>query len=395
MVARRDLLAVASLNAVQGLPAYFFTLGMPALMREAGASLDVVTLTYIVWLPWALKWLWAPWFDLPRLPPFGTHSGWLRALPLAMALCFAALILVPPSGPPLPLILLALLSAMIGATLQVVLAAVIMDRFATRERSLANELQVAGMTVGSILGGGVLLYLGDRMGWRMGVALSVALILLLSLPGWWMRGTHSPPAAAVPPTRGIAAARAALRGKGRIILLMIAAGLAASGDALLPALLIDRGYAAMDVGWILGMAALAIMVPVSALAGLLVRVVGARQGLALMLGAKGIVSLSLAIASQWSPLTVAMLCVASFCLGGAIMVAFWQLYMTAIDTAHAASGFAAFTSLEALLLMCAGLGAGQAAAAAGYDPVYAVAAAAALLCVLLTAAMPARCEAQT
>lgn len=84
----RRLITIALMTAAIGAPAAFFTIALPAFMRDGGASLAEIGLVYIVWAPSALKWLWAPWFDgLPRRP-FGDTFGWMRALTLAIALTF-------------------------------------------------------------------------------------------------------------------------------------------------------------------------------------------------------------------------------------------------------------------------------------------------------------------
>lgn len=54
--------------------------------------------------------------------------------------------------------------------------------------------------------------------------------------------------------------------------------------------------------------------------------------------------------------------------------------MSNVDPAHSATGFAFFTSLEALLLMIAGIGGGQIAALTGTTWLYALSSIAALMC---------------
>ncbi|MBB4096200.1 MFS transporter [Ochrobactrum pecoris] len=381
MVGTRNLTAVASLNVVQGLPAYFFTLGLPALMREAGASLDVVALTYIVWLPWALKWLWAPRFDQPVTPPFGARIHWMRALPVFMAAAFAVLLLMSPASHPVFLLSLALIGAVIGATLQVVLAAFVLERFSEDQRATANALQVAGMTAGSFLGGGVLLYLGDWLGWHAGIVMVVVLLLLASLPAWLI-GIPAEADRLGRPVETLAFRpwKAVSQSSGLVVIIMVLGAGAAAGDALIAAIMIDKGFSSSDVGWMLGMVALGIMIPVSGLAGMLVHTLGAGRSLALLLLFKAALSATLAFANSIDPAALAMVSVVSFSLGAATMVAFWQIYMSNVDPAHSATGFAFFTSLEALLLMIAGIGGGQIAALTGTTWLYALSSIAALMC---------------
>jgi MFS family permease len=55
------LLAVLSMTEV--LPLLLVSQAMPVVLRRSGASLDRISLLYLVMLPWAFKFLWAPLVD--------------------------------------------------------------------------------------------------------------------------------------------------------------------------------------------------------------------------------------------------------------------------------------------------------------------------------------------
>ena len=56
-----------------------------------------------------------------------------------------------------------------------------------RQRGLANGVQVGAYRIGMVLGGGLLLYVYARFGWRP-MFLSMSMLLLLcSLPAFWLR----------------------------------------------------------------------------------------------------------------------------------------------------------------------------------------------------------------
>ena len=370
----RFLLAAGSLNIVQGLPSYFFLIAVPALLRESGASLQVVGLTYVVWLPWALKWLWAPLFDKATLRPFGDRTGWLRALPVAMAISFVAVAFVPPATGPWPLLALALVSAILGATLQVVLGAWVIETVPEVRRGWANAAQVSGMTLGGILGGSVILLLSDRLGWDVTIYIVAAGILLASLPAWWVAA--SPGAA-----QGVArlgawselravVLRPAFRHLGAVIMVVAVAG---GSDALLAAFLIDQGLAAARVGLLLGVVAMAAILPASAFVGWSVQRFGIAPVLASILCFKAVMLLSLAVTAtgaELPPLALEALAVATFMLTGATMVVMWQAYMSVAAEGHAATDFSVLTSIEAFLLLVAGIGAGQVAGLIGYTSLF-------------------------
>jgi len=74
------LLLLSSLYLAQGLPFGFFTQALPVLMREAGMSLKMISATSLLFLPWALKFLWAPLID-----HVGTRRQWIVPLQLTAA----------------------------------------------------------------------------------------------------------------------------------------------------------------------------------------------------------------------------------------------------------------------------------------------------------------------
>ncbi|MFD1330691.1 MFS transporter [Methylopila musalis] len=373
------------LNIVQGMPGYFFTVGVPAMLRDSGASLATVSLAYVIWIPWALKWLWAPYFDNPAAAPFHSRVAWLRALPIMMAAVFLLVAFFPPGSQQWPLIAISLLSATVGATLQVVLAAWLIENSSTKERALANAAQVAGVTLGGVFGGGLILTLGDRYGWVGAIAVVSAIIAGLSFSTWFEKPATTAGSFARKARDGAWAAWKGLfvrPGFGRLLLLIVLAGGAAGADALLPAIMIDRGFTASEVGWIISTLGLGSILPASLLAGWLVRQKGAFVAIACLYALKGLTLAALALSGALPPVGVAGLVVLDCALSGALMVATYQLYMGFADVEHAATDYGLMTSLEAAFRLVGGLIAGQAGDALGYPTIFAGSALAAALAVL-------------
>jgi hypothetical protein len=67
-----------ALYAAQGLPYGFFAQALPVLLRDAGLSLKAISATSLLFLPWALKFQWAPFVDHR-----GTRRQWLLTLQVA------------------------------------------------------------------------------------------------------------------------------------------------------------------------------------------------------------------------------------------------------------------------------------------------------------------------
>ena len=84
--------AIAGIYISQTLLTAMTTQALPALLREAGASLQAVGLAALWWLPWGLKFVWAPWVERLRLPP-GRRERRSRPLLLGTQWALALLLL--------------------------------------------------------------------------------------------------------------------------------------------------------------------------------------------------------------------------------------------------------------------------------------------------------------
>src|SRR5262245_24981278 len=112
---RRITLLIA-LYLAQGLPYGFFTLFLPATLRQSGSSLKAISALTLLYLPWALKFLWAPYVEL-----VGTRRQWLLGLQCS-AVIVAALLTFADIGQHgfLPLIVAAFVLTIIAATQDIV-----------------------------------------------------------------------------------------------------------------------------------------------------------------------------------------------------------------------------------------------------------------------------------
>src|SRR3954467_9215421 len=93
MLGRFTLLG--ALYFAQGLPYGFFSLLLPVLMRSAGVSLSKIGLLALLVLPWALKFLWAPYLDRRWIPSLGRRRTWILAMQVAATVVLAAISLIP------------------------------------------------------------------------------------------------------------------------------------------------------------------------------------------------------------------------------------------------------------------------------------------------------------
>jgi MFS family permease len=178
---------LTSLYLAQGLPYGFFTQALPVLLREAGLSLKMIAATSLLFLPWALKFLWAPFVD-----HVGTRRQWLLPLQCAGVLGALALAGVEIDGGLLVLFVAALLFNLVAATQDIATDGLAVRILDPRERGLANGIQVGAYRLGMILGGGLLLWIYAQAGWQPMFACMAALLALTILPVLWLREPRRP-----------------------------------------------------------------------------------------------------------------------------------------------------------------------------------------------------------
>ncbi|HSW13864.1 MAG TPA: MFS transporter [Solimonas sp.] len=189
------LALLGSLYLAQGLPYGFFTQALPVLMREAGLSLKAISATSLLFLPWALKFLWAPLVDRR-----GTRRQWILPLQLSAA-AGAGLLACVDFGNSFSLIFAALLLFNLLAAMQDVATDGLAVRLlSAQERGLGNGLQVGAYRLGMVLGGGWLLWVFAKSGWQTMFAAMAGLLLLTCLPVLFLRDRSAESHAAAPGT---------------------------------------------------------------------------------------------------------------------------------------------------------------------------------------------------
>ena len=169
--------ALAGIYISQTLLTALTTQALPALMREAGAALQVVGLTALWWLPWGLKFLWAPWVERLRLPahrparrsrPLLLGTQWtLAALLLALGaagMAGGARALALTGGAWVATaLLLAALAASVG---DVVCDGFAIDQLPRHQHGWGNVVQAGGSYAGAMLGSGGFLLAVQALGGR-------------------------------------------------------------------------------------------------------------------------------------------------------------------------------------------------------------------------------------
>lgn len=210
-----------TLYLAQGLPAGFITQALPAILRNYQVSLVAIGWSGLILLPWGLKFLWAPLVDSHYTVRLGRARSWILPLQLLSVVVLVAVAWFNPieltqAQAVMRLYAMLFVLSLIGATHDVAA-----DGLATRlfkvkpqdatdstlkhplspsrideqhQQSQGNAVQVIGYRLGLIVGGGVLLMLLDKIGWRMSFLAMAGLVLINTLPIAYYRepATRSP-----------------------------------------------------------------------------------------------------------------------------------------------------------------------------------------------------------
>jgi PAT family beta-lactamase induction signal transducer AmpG len=183
LAARVAILSVFYL--VQGLPFGFQAKALPVYLTAHGLSLTEVGFAGAVSAPWLLKPLWAPLVDRYVNVRFGRRRSWIVPLQAALASTCLGLAFIPAEAL-LWFLLLITLTNLFAATMDIAVDGLAVDMLDPEELGWGNVAQVVAYKIGMVIGGGVLLWASQWIGWRglfEGIAALIFAAFLITL--WW------------------------------------------------------------------------------------------------------------------------------------------------------------------------------------------------------------------
>ena len=373
---RIKLVLLASLYVSQAIPLGFFTVALPAILRRQGRPLEQIGLVSALALPWLLKFLWAPLVDRFGASRFGHFRSWILPLQTLSALSVVVLALLDPTRQLGLLVATGALFMLLAATQDIATDGLAVHSLRFVERGPANGLQVGGYYLGLILGGGVVLVLFERLGWRLALLAMAACLALPLLP--LVRFREAARASAPIGSRpGFGALASFLRrpGGGRwlaVVLVYRAAETAAL--TMFNPLLVDLGRSLEEIGVLLGMVNAAASLAGAMLGGLAVIRLGRRRALSwFALALAGAVAL-LVLPARGSG--AAMLCAAAVAVafaGGLATATLYTNMMDACSSESAATDFTLQQSMAAVGPLVASSVSGLVAARLGYQGLFVLA----------------------
>jgi MFS family permease len=371
---------LVALYFAQGLPFGFFTIALPAMLRQSGLSLKAVSAVSLLTLPWILKFLWASYVDRR-----GSRRGWLLTLQLSAVAVAATMTQLNLDSGWAPLFAAAFAFNLIAATQDIVTDGLAVRMLSTRELGLGNAIQVGAYRVGMILGGGVLLQVFAQAGWKTTFICMATLLAATIVPVLMLR-EPPPDTAAAPPS----AAELSVGWVHRLLtpgILLLAALIFCYrfGDQMLTTLLvpflIDNGLDLSAIAVIKGKIGNATSILGALLGGWLAFSTGRRNAL-LVSGVAQAASFTLYVVAALGVGGVALLWVATIVegiIGTMATVALFTLMMDASEPEHAGTDYTLLASAVLVVSMIANFCGAAIADAFGYAVAFATGAVLALL----------------
>jgi MFS family permease len=361
---------LASLYLAQGLPFGFFTQALPVLLRERGLSLAAIGASSLLFLPWGLKFLWAPLVDHT-----GSRKAWILGLQLLTLAGALALSQADLETSLIPIFAALLLFNLLAATQDVATDGLAVRLLSPAQRGLGNGIQVGAYRIGMILGGGALLWLFAQAGWSAMFLGMAAILLLTCVPVLFLRSDTLPTAVRAHARPGGVALLLGwghrLRRPGVIAFIAVICAYK-FGDAMASSLLgpfmHDSGLTKKEIAWLKGTIGSVMGLSGAALGGWLAWRFGRRSAL-IGCGVLQTASLLLYVACALQPDAKTLLYGASTAehlLGGMATVALFTLMMDASDPEHAGTDYTLLACAVVLASGLAGLFAGVLGDTLGY-----------------------------
>jgi MFS transporter (putative signal transducer) len=351
---------------------------LPSVLRDHGASLDYIGLTYLAVLPWVLKFLWAPALERFRLPEEGPSRSHLIVLVggLISASCLFLAGLIGPTNI-WPIMAIFMVIAFAASTVDIACDGYAVESLHQRHHGWGNAAQVGGAYLGSAIGSGLFLVLVAKVDWTWAMLAMAVLLGLLGLP-FLLSPTQKAEAVRLHrPSIWEALGRVEMR-KG----LLLAAVYAASqkwGLFMLGPFLIDAGLDLTSLGAINGAGGMIVGFACALLGGACVRIWGARPILilGLILQTAALSGLGLAAwaggTPQWLLIMLALASSSGIMALG--FVALYAKFMELSDPRQAGVDFTLLQCADALVSMVGGVGSGWIAQHFGYSACFGIAAA--------------------
>lgn len=353
-----------ALYLAQGIPFGIYTQALPAILRTYEAPLSLISLSGLLAIPWALKVFWAPWVDRYYWPRLGYRRSWILPMNLGLIGVLVGLAAFDPASLRDPtgvytLFALLFLVNLFAATQDVATDGLAVRILAPHERGLGNGIQVSSYRVGIIIGGGLLLYVLDTLGWQLSFIVLIGFSCLLLLPVVLYREPPVLPAVRAhvhDPVWQIWRDFFRRPGLEGWIWVLVTYKVAESlASAMVKPMMVDQGMSLADIGLQVSMAGAVTTITGAMLGGWLVTRLGRRTGMVAFAAVQSLLFASYAwpatgqgLAGLSSTQLIVVINAAEHLLGGMAMAALLSAVMDRARQSHAGVDFTLQVSLLAV-----------------------------------------------
>lgn len=246
------ILTVGSVYVAFGILVALIQGGLPPVFRAKGLSVAQSSMVFLLYLPFGLSFLWSPLLDRFHPPILSKRLGWIVIMQAFVAL---ALVIVAFSEQQsaIMLIITGFCISIAAATMDLALDAMTVEMVGEKIRPLASAFKLGGLSIGAIIGGGIILGLLNSIGWTV-TFLSVAILTLVATLPVFLLSEKSQPYGGSLKARGNsfkAFFKRQYMTRRLAALLFISASMFPL-TMLNRMMLLDMGMPLEDVGWIVG-----------------------------------------------------------------------------------------------------------------------------------------------
>lgn len=388
------MMVIGGLYLAQSIPIYFFSVGLPTILREQKVPNSLIGLFSILMIPWAFKFLWAPWVDryhmplarfMPRGRWLGHRQSWMSLFQILCALLIATMAGVDAVTQTLLLLGIGLLISLVSATQDIAIDAFVIENLPEKSRAGGNVLQASGAALGNVIGGAFILFIYSHLGWQKALFLLMLLTLVAGIPVFFVREQtrESRPSSQNFKARGAEISLRRSFANPALKQLIILAFAYRSCEGLVMGMqqsfLVDSGLSLEKIGALIGIGGSLVGVAFSILSGFLQQKAGAKNSLLLSGSLRTIIFATYAgtaalIASgggSASFLTVLVLC--NMAVRYLTFVPLYTAYMNATDKRQAGTDFAVLIGADYLFYFVGAALSGVVAQHFGYARLFSIA----------------------
>ncbi|GBU06716.1 muropeptide transporter [Bacteroidales bacterium] len=273
-----QLFTFFSLYIAQKIPMTFLATVIPVMMRQQNFSLETIGMLQLLKLPWILKFLWSPMVDR-SCNSLSDYKVWIFSSEMIYAIVIFAIAFLDLQATPILIIVLVIMAFIASATQDIATDALAVISFKGKDRSLVNSMQSIGGFAGSMIGGGIMLILYNKLGWSTILPLLSVFVVLAIIPIMFFKHNDdgSITFSEIKTKPGFNDLGGFFRQKGIwkqvIFLLLYYAGITGTLSMVKP-LLVDYGYNMHEIGVMSGVVGISAGCVGSLTGGFIVRKIG-------------------------------------------------------------------------------------------------------------------------